>query len=80
MIQLNKKVAKNSLLVLMSTLVLLFGAAAALASTVTYKLRLGTYEDGELLYTTRNRWAVVKLKDNREFSVYHTTENNPVFF
>jgi ABC-type bacteriocin/lantibiotic exporter with double-glycine peptidase domain len=81
--QLNSNITKNSLFGLMSAIVLVSGAAPALASEVTYKQRLEIpMSDGstQQVYTSGNylyrEWAVVKVKNDRVFSVYHTTQRS----
>jgi hypothetical protein len=86
MIQLNTSIVKTSLLGLTSAIVL-FSGSAALASEVTYKQRLDIQmEDGttQQVYTSGNyfyrEWAIVKVKDDRVFSVYHTTHRSRGIF
>ncbi len=83
MIKLNAKTAKASLLGLTGILFLLSSATPTLASEVKYKQRLSiTLSDGSVVYSyggdnqVFREWAVVKIKDNKTFSVYHTTQRS----
>lgn len=79
--KLNTNIAKTSLLGLTSAIVLFSSASTAFASEVTYKQRLDIpMSDGstEQSYKIGNygylEWAVVTVKNDRNFSVYHATQ------
>jgi hypothetical protein len=84
--QLNQKVVKATLFGLASGVFLLAGSLTAVAGEVKYKHQLPiTLSDGSQVMTYREteyrnlairEWAIVKVQDNKTFSVYHTTQRS----